>query len=99
MAVAKRQPNDSHAVSDARSAGDWFVLADALAQENNEMSPSHNFTDALLEQRLAELSDAEFDALVTRTRPPRLDPPPEKRATGKQQAAVDALIDYRKNGG
>lgn len=28
----------------------------------------------LVEQRLAELSDDEFDALVARTRPPRLDP-------------------------
>ena len=58
------------------------------------MPPSHKFTDALLEQRLAELSDAEFDQMVARTRPPRLDPP-ETRATGKQ-AAADALAAYRK---
>lgn len=33
----------------------------------------YGVTDAALEQRVAELSDEQFDALVARTRPPRLD--------------------------
>jgi len=36
----------------------------------------------LVEQRIAELTDTEFDALVARTRPPKLTP---------QQAATEAL--------
>lgn len=30
--------------------------------------------DARIEQTIAEMTDAEFDSLVARTRPPRLDP-------------------------
>ncbi len=33
-----------------------------------------DYTSALVEQRIAELSDEEFQALVERTRPPKLDP-------------------------
>jgi hypothetical protein len=34
------------------------------------MLPSEEWTDALIEQRIAEMSDSEFDALIARTRPP-----------------------------
>lgn len=36
------------------------------------MADDYGIDDAALEQRLAELSDDDFDALVSRTRPPRL---------------------------
>jgi hypothetical protein len=38
-----------------------------------------------LEQRLAELNDTEFDALVARTRPPKLSP---------QEAAAEKVNQY-----
>jgi len=31
-----------------------------------------DYTEQMIEQRIAELSDAEFDAMVARTRSPRL---------------------------
>jgi hypothetical protein len=34
------------------------------------MLPSEEWTDALIEQRIAEMSEAEFAALIARTRPP-----------------------------
>lgn len=34
----------------------------------------YGVTDAALEQRLAEMSDDEFNAVVARTRPPTVDP-------------------------
>jgi hypothetical protein len=54
-------------------------------------SPRHDFTDALLEQRLAELDDDEFDRLVARTRPPRppSQKPPDEEATA---AAVRSFM-------
>lgn len=36
-----------------------------------------------LEQRIAEMSDDEFDKLVARTRPPRIDPTDKLRAAEK----------------
>jgi hypothetical protein len=44
------------------------------------------WTAALIEQRIAELSEADFDALVARTRPPKLNP---------KQRATDAIREYR----
>lgn len=41
-----------------------------------------DYQKTLVEQRIAELTDSEFDALVARTRPPKLTP---------QQAAIEAL--------
>lgn len=38
------------------------------------MTDSYGIDDAALEQRVAELSDEQFDRLVARTRPPRVDP-------------------------
>jgi len=59
------------------------------------MPPSKKFTTALLEQRLAELTDEEFDDMVARTRPPRLLSDEKPRVDGKQ-ATVDALRAYMK---
>ena len=38
------------------------------------MSEDYGISDSALEQRIAELSDHDFDRLVARTRPPRVDP-------------------------
>ena len=44
------------------------------------------WTTALIEQRIAELSDTDFDALVARTRPPKLN---------LKERAADAIREYR----
>ena len=38
------------------------------------MPEDYGISDSALEQRIAELSDDQFDRLVARTRPPRVDP-------------------------
>lgn len=38
------------------------------------MPEDYGISDSALEQRIAELSDEQFDRLVSRTRPPRVDP-------------------------
>ena len=43
-------------------------------------------SEQLIEQLIAELSEADFDALVARTRPPKLNP---------KQRATDAIREYR----
>ncbi len=50
-----------------------------------------DYLSTLIEQRIAEMGDDEFDALVTRTRPPRLDPVEAAKAN-----ATPALRNYHR---
>ena len=50
------------------------------------MPDDYGIDDAALEQRVAELSDDEFDQLAARTRPPKLN---------RKQRAADAIREYR----
>lgn len=46
--------------------------------------PEPDYLEIALQQKLAELSDSEFDDLVSRTRPPRLTP---QEAAARAEAA------------
>lgn len=40
---------------------------------DSETGDSQQYIDAVIEERIANLTDTDFDMLVARTRPPRLD--------------------------
>lgn len=51
-----------------------------------------NIEKARLEQAVAELSDAEFDDLVARTRPPRVTPTNWRDSVAQKTAQLAGLI-------